>query len=48
MVMSFQFHAPATLLRGVSDTNWIGGCVGPRADLDTAVAKNPSRSQSLH
>jgi hypothetical protein len=35
--MSGQRHAPTALYPGGKDphTHWIGGCVGPRAGLDT-------------
>jgi hypothetical protein len=35
-----QLHAAVVLSPGkVTIIHWIGGCVGPRAGLDTAVAK---------
>jgi hypothetical protein len=38
MEVSGQLHAPAALPQGKEPgTHWIGGCVGPRASLDTVV-----------
>jgi hypothetical protein len=39
MDVSSQLHAPATL---PTDTHWIRGWVGPRANLDVVVRKIPS------
>jgi len=41
MDMSDQLHAPIVLPPEeiAPDTHWIGGWVGPRAGLDTALAK---------
>jgi len=43
MEVSGHNHAPAALVRGsVCCTNWIGGWMGPRAELDVvAKRKNP-------
>jgi hypothetical protein len=45
MEVSGQLHTPAALPPGERGprTNWIGGWVGPRADLD-AVAKRKKKS----
>jgi hypothetical protein len=49
MDMSGQLHAPAALPQGKgSGTHWIGGWVGPRADLDAVVKRKiPSPCQPV-
>jgi hypothetical protein len=36
-----QCHAPATLPREGPRTNWVGGSVGPRTDLDGCEKSDP-------
>jgi len=43
MEVSGQLHASATLSREREPgTNWIGGCVGPRAHLNVVAKESPA------
>jgi hypothetical protein len=49
--MSGQLHAQVALLpgKGIFAAHWLGGCVGPRAGLDTeAKRKMPARAGNLY